>query len=274
MSNCKVIAIENQKGGTGKSTTTLNLGVCLAREGKKVLLIDADPQASLSVSVGILPDELEVSLSDVMTRIINDEDIKADFGIIHLDEGVDIMPCNIELCGTETSLMNAMSREYVLKTYVDKVRENYEYILIDCSPSLGILPINALVAADSIIIPSQPRILSTKGLNLLLSSFKKVQRTINPNLKIDGVLFTMVDARTNNDRSVIYSIRDAFGMNIKVFNTVIPQSVRVTEANNERMSVVAYDENCKVAKAYENLTKEVLQIEKSKENRSRNDLSR
>ena len=193
MSNCKVIAVENQKGGTGKSTTVLNLGVGLALHGKKVLLIDADPQGSLSISLGIArPDDLDITLATVMTNVMQDKDFNDDLGIIHCGEGVDLMPCNIELSGVESNMFSAMSREFFLKAYVDRQRERYDYILIDCTPSLGILPINAFVAADSIIVPSQPRILSTKGLDLLLRSYQKVKRGINPKLTIDGILFTMV----------------------------------------------------------------------------------
>ena len=272
MNQCKVIAVENQKGGTGKTTTVLNLGVGLARQGKRVLLIDADPQGSLSISLGITnPDEFDITLATVLTDVMQDKLFADDQGIIQTDEGVDLMPCNIELSGVETSMFNAMSREFIMKSYIDRQRKNYDYILIDCTPSLGILPINAFVAADSIIIPSQPRILSTKGLNLLLHSYRKVQRSINPKLKIDGILFTMVDFRTNNDKSIVQSMRDTVGRNINVFKTVIPQSVRATESNVTCQSIFTYDKNSKIAQAYEELTKEVLEIESREKNRSRND---
>ena len=209
MNKCRVIAVENQKGGTGKSTTVLNLGVGLVREGKRVLLIDADPQGSLSISLGIKrPDDLDVSLATILTNVMQDKTFDDDFGLIRSNEGVDLMPCNIELSGVETTMFNVMSREYVMKEYVDRLRKNYDYILIDCTPSLGILPVNAFVAADSIIVPSQPKILSTKGLDLLLRSYGKVKKSINPKLQIDGILFTMVDMRTVNDRSIVQSMRD------------------------------------------------------------------
>ena len=272
MSHCKVIAVENQKGGTGKSTTVLNLGVGLVRHGKKVLLIDADPQGSLSISLGIeRPDDLDITLATIMTDIMQDKEFKDDYGIIKCDEGVDLLPCNIELSGVESSMFNAMSREFIMKEYTDRQRKHYDYILIDCTPSLGILPINAFVAADSIIVPSQPRILSTKGLDLLLRSFKKVQRGINPNLTIDGILFTMADFRTNNDKSIVQSMRDTVGQHIRVFDTVIPFSVKAAESNVECQSIFAYDKNGKVAQAYEELTKEVLQLEPRKKDKSRND---
>ena len=174
MANCKVIAVTNQKGGVGKTTTTANLGIGLAQENKRVLLIDADTQASLTLSLGYpKPDELPVTLADIMQAVIDDAPIPNSHGILHHNEGVDLLPANIALSGMEIRLINAMSRESVLRTYINTVKPHYDYILIDCMPSLGIMPINSLAAADSVIIPSQPSFLLAKGLNLLMQSISK-----------------------------------------------------------------------------------------------------
>lgn len=233
MDNCKVIAITNQKGGVGKTTTTVNLGVGLNKfYGKKVLLLDADPQSSLTIALGNRnPDALDETLASAMYAVIEDRPFDATAGILHHGEGVDLLPSNIELSGMETGLFNVMSREYVLRNYIDSVRKNYDYVLIDCMPSLGMMTINALAAADSVVIPSQPSFLSAKGLDLLLRSISKVKRSINPNLKIDGILLTMVDGRTNNAREIIESLRNTVGQNIRIFDTEIPHSVRAAECS-------------------------------------------
>ena len=275
MNKAKIIAITNQKGGVGKTTTAINLGIGLANQGKRVLLIDADPQASMSSALGIRdPDRLDVTLATIMQNIIDEAEFPDDFGILQHPEGIAFVPANIELSGMETRLVNTMSREYVLKTYVNQVQKHYDYILIDCMPSLGMTNINALVAADSIVIPCQPNYLSTKGLNLLLGSIMKIRRTINPSLKISGILMTMVDGRTNNAKEIITAIRQNVGTNIKVFMTEIPHSVRVAEASMEGKSIYAYDRKGKAGAAYEALTKEVLADEEREKNRSWSDCIR
>ena len=212
MSNCKVIALTNQKGGVGKTTTAVNLGVGLVQQGKKVLLIDADAQANLTMALGYnRPDDIPITLSTVMQNIIDDKSFDVSQGIIHHGEGVDLLPSNIELSGFEVRLINAMSRERVLKTYVNEVKKNYDYVLIDCMPSLGMITINALAAADSVIIPTQPHYLSAKGLELLLRSVSMVKRQINPKLRIDGILMTMVMPRTNISKEITATVKSAYG---------------------------------------------------------------
>ena len=269
MSGCKVIAVCNQKGGVGKTTTTINLGVGFSMQGKNVLLIDADAQASMTVALGSrIPDELPVTLANIMQDVMDDHEIPDGCGILHHKEGIDLMPSNIDLSGIEIRLINVMSRESVLKTYVDDQRNKYDYILIDCAPSLGMLTINSLVAADSIIIPAQPHFLSVKGLDLLMSSVGKVKRQINPRLSIDGILFTMVDKRTNFANQVIAELRSCYGNKVNVFKTEIPHSIRAAETSAAGVSIFDYDKSGKVAAAYEALTKEVLELER--QTRSRN----
>lgn len=274
MNQCKITAITNQKGGVGKTTTTASLGIGLARHGKRVLLVDADPQGSLTISLGIRdPDSLTETLSTVMTAEMQDIEIAKDCGIIHHSEGVDLLPANIELSGVELGLFNTMSRETVLRTVLNRLRPHYDHILIDCMPSLGLMTINALTAADSVIIPTQPNFLSTKGLNLLLRSVSRVRKQITPKIRIDGILFTMVDSRTNNAQSVISSMRNTVGGNLRVFQTEIPRSVRAAEAGEAGKSIFAYDKNGKVAAAYEKLTREVELLGKES-NRLRTDCVR
>ena len=261
MSNCKVIALTNQKGGVGKTTTAVNLGVCLSKQGKKVLLVDADAQANLTMSLGYpRPDDLPISLATIMQDIIDDKPFDVQKGILHHSEGVDLLPSNIELSGLEVRLINAISRERVLTACINEVKKNYDYVLIDCMPSLGMLTINALAAADSVVIPTQPHYLSAKGLELLLRSVSKVRRQINPHLRIDGILMTMVMPRTNISKEVTALVRSAYGQNIKVFDAQIPHSIRAVEATAEGKSIFAYDKGGKVAAAYEQFGKEVADI--------------
>ena len=256
---CRVIAIANQKGGVGKTTTTSNLGIGLARQGKKVLLIDADAQGSLTASLGIRePDRLEITLATIMGNIINDEEIRLDYGILSHDEGVDFIPGNIELSGLETSLINVMSRETVLRTYIDLQRDNYDYILIDCMPSLGMITINVFTCADSILIPVQAAYLPIKGLEQLIKTIGKVKRQINQKLEIEGILLTMVDNRTNYAKDISNLLIENYGSKVHRFENSIPMSVRAAEISAEGVSIYKHDPNGKVASAYKSLTKEVL----------------
>lgn len=237
-----IIAVVNQKGGTGKTTTTENLGVGLALEGKKVLLVDTDPQASLTVSLGNpCPDDLSPTLSDLMGKIMMENPITPDEGILHHPEGVDLVPSNIELSGMEVALVNAMSRETILRQYLDTVKQNYDYILLDCMPSLGMLTVNALAAADNVLIPVQAAYLPAKGLEQLLGTINKVKRQINPKLRIEGILLTMVDSRTNYSKDISNLIRESYGGKLKVYKTDIPRSVRAEEISAEGTSIFKHD---------------------------------
>ena len=256
---CKIIAIANQKGGVGKTTTTSNLGIGLAKQGKKVLLIDADAQGSLTDSLGFTePDKLEETLATALGNIINDEDMEADYGILKHKEGIDLMPGNIELSGLEVSLVNVMSRELVMRSYIELVKDNYDYILIDCMPSLGMITINALAASDEVLIPVEASYLPIKGLQQLLKTIGKVRKQINPKLQVGGILFTMVDAHTNDARNNMELLRNVYGSQIHIFDNYIPFSVRMKEAVREGQSIFSYDPKGKATEAYRRVTEEVL----------------
>lgn len=239
-----------------------------------MLLVDTDPQASMTISLGNQqPDQLAPTIADLMTKVMNDIPIAPGEGILHHPEGIDLLPANIALAGTEVSLVNAMSRETILKQVLACNRQDYDCIIIDCMPSLGMLTINALAAADRVIIPVQAHYLSAKGLEQLLQTIAKVRRQMNPKLKIDGILMTMVDGRTNNAKEITTLIRETYGGKIKVFEMAIPHSVRVAEASLTGKSIFEYDPGGKVAQAYRALTKEVLQLEKQRQ-KAKSDLLR
>lgn len=255
---CRVVAIANQKGGVTKTTSTCNLGIGLARLGYKVMVVDSDAQGSLTASLGFRePDKLEITLATVLGNIINDEEMEDGYGILHHEEGIDLMPGNIELSGLEVSLVNVMSRELVMRSYIEQIRDNYDYILIDCMPSLGMITINALASADSILIPVQAAYLPVKGLQQLIKTIGKVKRQINPKLEIEGILLTMVDYRTNYAKEISAMLREAYGERVKIFETSIPLSVRAAEISAEGVSIFKHDPKGKVAAAYEALTMEV-----------------
>ena len=264
-----VIACVNQKGGTGKTTTCENLGAGLVMNGKKVLLVDFDPQASLSISLGYpKPEELPVTIADMMKKVVDEKEIRPGEGILHHEEGMDLMPSSIELSGMEVALVNTISRETVLKEYLESVKRDYDFVLLDCSPSLGMLTINAMAAADTLLIPVQASYLPAKGLEQLLQTVNKVRRQINPRLKIEGILLTMVDARTNDAKEISELIRNAYGGKIKVYDTEIPRSVRASEISKEGTSIFKHDPGGKVADAYRELTREV--VKNAEKRRKRN----
>ena len=256
---CRVIAISNQKGGVGKTTTTVNLGIGLARQGKKVLLIDADPQGSLTASLGYVePDEIGTTLATIMMAIINEKEFEITDGILHHKENVDLLPANIELSALEVTMGNVMSRELIMRSLVERLREFYDFIIIDCMPSLGMMTINALACADSVLIPVQAAYLPVKGLQQLIKTIGRVKKQLNPKLRIEGILLTMVDNRTNYARDISLMVYDTYSASIKVFATGIPMSVRASEVSVEGGSIYSYDPKGKAAFAYMALTKEVL----------------
>lgn len=256
----KVIALANQKGGVGKTTTTVNLGVALVRQGCKVLLIDSDPQGNLTDHLGWKnPDELDITLSTIIASMIAGRPLDVQAGILHHAEGIDLVPSEIELSGTEVSLFTSMSREFKLRNYINKIKGQYDYVLIDCTPSLGMLTINALVAADSVIIPVQAHYLPAKGMTQLIQTIIKVSMELNPALTIDGIIMTMFNNRVNLSRDIAALLRLSYDGNIRIFDTEIPFAIAAAEASAEGKSIFSYEPTSKVAEAYQSFMKEVIE---------------
>lgn len=259
----KVTAIVNQKGGVGKTTTALNLGYALSEKGIKVLLIDFDPQSSLTSALGYNAENKD-NIETLMTLAIEEQEIigKEDY-ILNIKENLDLIPCSLELSGIEMGLVNVMSRELILKSIVEEIKKDYDYILIDCSPSLGMLTINALAACDTVLIPVTPEYLSAKGLALLINNIKRIKKRLNPSIEIDGILITMIDERTNLSKNMLKAlnqsielIKDKFSLEIKIFESRIPRSVRTGEAILNKKSIIEYEPKNKVADAYQNFARE------------------
>ena len=257
MAKCKVIAVSNQKGGVGKTSVTLNLGIGLARNGYKVLMIDNDYQANLTASLGYTsPDELEYTLCEIIEDVVEEKEIGKK-GILTHSEGVDLVPSNITLATVELKLIEVIGRETLLRRYIDGIKSGYDYIIIDCSPSLGMMTVNALTAADSVLIPVQAAYLPVKGLQDLIRTIGKVKRQLNPKLDFEGILITMVNSRTNYAKEIIERLHEEYGEKIKVFNTFIPRSVKQEESSVVGKSIYKYANSSKVAKAYKEVTDEI-----------------
>ena len=255
----RVISIVNQKGGTGKSACTANLAVGLAQKNMKVLIVDADPKSDVSAGFGYRDcDDSNETHAALMDAVMKDEDIPSDCYIRHQAEGIDIICSNIGLAGTEVQLVNAMSREYVLKQILYGIKDQYDVVIIDCMPSLGMLTINALSAADSVLIPVQPQYYAADGLMELLKVVKGIHQRFNPALQIEGILFTMDSCHYNNSKRNKQAVRDAYGAEIKIFNQTIPRTEALAETASEGVSIFSYDAKGKGAYSYQALVQEVL----------------
>ena len=249
----KIIAITNQKGGVGKTTTSINVAACLADQGKKVLLVDMDPQGNASSGVGIIRNELENTVYELLLGECSSEECKTECAV----ENLDVFPSNANLSGAEIDLIGMENREFILKEELDKVKEDYDFIIIDCPPALNLLTVNALVAADSVMVPIQCEYYALEGLTQLLHTINLVQERLNNRLEIDGVLFTMYDTRTNLSAEVVENVRD--NIHLHIYGTIIPRNVRLAEAPSYGLPIHMYDKKSAGAEAYENLAKELIE---------------
>ena len=267
MNECKVIAIANQKGGVGKTTTTFSLGVALANSNKRVLVVDADPQANLTTYMGFYDeDNIPVTLSTLIEKYIDDEEIIPEQAILHHKEGIDLIPSNLNLAMTESNLLNAMTREYAMKNSLKELKKLYDYIIVDCMPSLSMITTNALAMADEVIIPVQSQYLSARGMGNLLKIISKVKKQINPNLKVGGILLTLVDGRTKLPNTIREELKENYGNIVKLYNTQIPCAIKTAESTSKGRSIFAYDKNSKVAQAYLDFSREVLKDNERRKN--------
>ncbi|KGL41161.1 sporulation initiation inhibitor Soj [Listeria newyorkensis] len=248
----KVIALANQKGGVGKTTTSVNLSSSLAFLGKKVLLVDIDPQGNASSGVGINKGEIEHCIYDVLVDDVALKDVIKPTAM----ETLKVVPATIQLAGAEVELVPAISREIRLKKAIDSVRDDYDYVIIDCPPSLGLLTLNALTASDTVLIPVQCEYYALEGLSQLLNTIRIVQKHLNEDLQIEGVLLTMLDARTNLGIQVIDEVKKYFQN--KVFETIIPRNIRLSEAPSHGKPIILYDDKSRGSEVYVDLAKEVI----------------
>ena len=250
----RIIAIANQKGGVGKTTTAINLAACLAEARKKILLIDCDPQGNATSGLGIDKDHLKNSIYEVL---LDECGIRQAMQAVDGVENLTVLPSNVNLAGAEVELLEVEDKEYILSNTVDYIRDDYDYILIDCPPSLNILTVNAMTTADSVLVPIQCEYYALEGISQLIHTVELVQERLNPDLTIDGVVFTMYDARTNLSADVVASVRE--NLNTKVYNTIIPRNVRLAEAPSHGLPIHLYDSRSSGAESYRNLAREVIE---------------